>query len=156
MREELLPPAVDLALVTYVGDAYRELAHGISPVVAADHLSAAAGVSVSAEWLDGAFGSVDPDTAARSLSLPDDDVLAALAPTRAELIDIVDHLRPGSPTWDPDHEEWWMALLDAAVPVPDAASLIYHPPPDIPQSQWAGWGSADLVDYCRSRRPLAF
>lgn len=146
MRDELLP-RIGAGWAPALAEAYSALEAGRAPVEVVAEL-AVAGIVVTPEWLDGAFGSLSPAEAAVGAYVDANaEEIAALDPSREELIEMVgDIITPSS--GKESLTEWWLAVFRAHVPHPRPGDLIFNPP--------AGeWVPSQIVDEALAYRPFA-
>lgn len=150
MRAELVPE-IDARWAPALANAYGALEAGHGPSEVAAGL-VEVGIAVTPEWLAGVFGSLSPADAAVSAYVDAHaEEIAALDPSRAELIEIVcEIVTPHS--GDRRYTDWWLAVFQAHVPHPRSSDLIFSPPANVSS---ADWSPLRIVDEALAYRPFA-
>ncbi|HEV2544383.1 MAG TPA: hypothetical protein VGU70_16635 [Methylobacterium sp.] len=125
MRPELADPFPDALrlrrAIRAAGDLYARHEAGQPTREALEAFSRIVGVTVDAADLDGAFGSVDPDTFAKRPMLSPDRVCGDL--DRDEMVELVERIMTAE---GGEFElEYWIACVARSSGNPDIAALIF-------------------------------
>jgi hypothetical protein len=138
LRPELMPPALDEALVARLAKLAARL-DGARPGRWEDDLAEfnrLAGTSIPFEEFQGIYGGEEYEHYVCRL-LCYQRIKPALGVTRAELAEVVRRAMPQNEFFD--QHEAYMAVFDANVPLRGASNLIFYPPDyDAATNTWGG------------------
>ena len=138
LRPELMPPALDEALVARLANLADRL-DGAGPGECAAELvefNQLAGTEIPMAQFQGIYGAEDHEDWVRRL-LYYQQIKPVLNITRAELVEIVRRAMPQNEFFH--QHEAYMAVFDANVPLEGASNLIFYPPDyDPATNSWGG------------------